>query len=343
MPTTRYAAEARWFIAWSQVRLGQDARATESLEVLRKQHPTSELAPGARYWQARLAERAGESLTARAQYDDVLSRWPDSSHAWFAAARLGTAYPSPRPAEEPVPPAALADARWRRGRALAAVGLDEWARDELLPLRSSASGAGKVALGWALVDAGAYREAQALVRGSCGNPTRTPPEVAAVCWPRPSAGAVGRLTDAGGLDRNVPYAIMNAESAFIPTATSIAGARGLMQLMPVLAQALASSRWPTRSFHPDELYRPATNAALGTAELVSLRERLGGLGVSPSLPLVIAGYNGGEEAVKRWVGGYASPPDADVFAEDIGYTETRRYVRTVLGYVQTWRRVYGDG
>ena len=92
----------------------------------------------------------------------------------------------------------------------------------------------------------------------------------------------------------------------------------------------------------NRLYEAGYNSRIATAELVSLRSRLDQTGVDPLLPLVIAGYNGGHGAVTRWAAGYATTPDADRFAEDIGYTETRRYVRRVLGTLQTYRYVYGD-
>ena len=60
------------------------------------------------------------------------------------------------------------------------------------------------------------------------------------------------------------------------------------------------------------------------------------------LPLAIAGYNGGKAAVERWLSAESAPIAPDVFMENIGYTETRRYVRKVLGYMQTYRLVYGE-
>jgi len=57
---------------------------------------------------------------------------------------------------------------------------------------------------------------------------------------------------------------------------------------------------------------------------------------------VIASYNAGEDAVRRWLAATPRAPEFDEFAEDIGYTETRQYVRGVLGHVMTYRWVYGD-
>ena len=115
-----------------------------------------------------------------------------------------------------------------------------------------------------------------------------------------------------------------------------------MQIMPFLGEELTGKLYPERHWDPADLYDPVYNAELGVAELVSLGERFADEGVDPNLPLIIAGYNGGEEAVRRWLGLYESPPDADRFAEDVGYTETRRYVRKVLGTLQAYRYVYGD-
>jgi soluble lytic murein transglycosylase-like protein len=110
--------------------------------------------------------------------------------------------------------------------------------------------------------------------------------------------------------------------------------------MPALAADLARDVLP--GFGPDDLYRAGVNARLGTLELSLLSARYTRAGTQPSLPLVIAGYNGGADAVDRWIAGYTTAPDADRFAEDISFTETRRYVRRVLGYLMEYRRAYGD-
>ena len=185
----------------------------------------------------------------------------------------------------------------------------------------------------ALAAAEDYPAARSVGRAYCA----TAPDV---CSPRPHAGAVGTIARAYGLDPLLPYAIMNAESGLDPSVTSPAGARGLMQLMPTLATALAKD--VLAGFQIDDLYRAGVNARLGTTELSLLHRRFGGGGVRPSLPLVIAGYNGGAEAVDRWLKTYAAPPDADRFAEDISFSETRKYVRRVLGFLQEYRKVYGD-
>lgn len=112
--------------------------------------------------------------------------------------------------------------------------------------------------------------------------------------------------------------------------------------MPDLATAQAVVLHPGEPFDPETLYDPAVNVEYGLAELATLTRNLSGEGVEPALPLVIAAYNGGEGAVRRWLSEQPVPIEADRWAEDISYSETRRYVRRVLGAVQVYRLLYGD-
>ena len=345
-PQSKHADEARWFIAWSFVRTARDAAARPALAEVVSRHPDSALAPVARYWLARLEARAGDAAAARAGDTEILRRWPTSGAAWFSARALGQSYRSTAvPPLPPLPPA-LDTPAFARGADLAAVGLDAWARAELLPLRERVAGgsdAGRLHLARALVEAGAYAEARALARpsGGCGSPGREDPAWRPVCTPRPLAARILPEARAAGLDPHLPYAIMMAESGFRPEVTSPVGARGLMQIMPDLGATLFGLRSPDEPYHPDVLYRPGVAANLGSLELIRLHRRFQGSRVQPSLPLVIAGYNAGLAAVERWEAA-ATDPSGDRFAEDISFAETRRYVRTVLGHLMAWRLAWGD-
>ena len=97
-------------------------------------------------------------------------------------------------------------------------------------------------------------------------------------------------------------AIVEAESEFNPRAVSRRGAQGLMQLMPRTASSLQVSD----SFDPYE------NIEGGVRHLRRLMDRYRG-----DLPLVLAAYNAGEQAVLVYHG---VPP----------FPETRRYVSRIL-------------
>ena len=97
-------------------------------------------------------------------------------------------------------------------------------------------------------------------------------------------------------------AIVEAESEFNPRAVSRRGARGLMQLMPGTASSLKVS----------DTLDPYENIEGGVRHLRRLMDRYRG-----NLPLVLAAYNAGEQAVMVYGG---VPP----------YRETRQYVNRIL-------------
>ena len=115
-----------------------------------------------------------------------------------------------------------------------------------------------------------------------------------------------------------------------------------MQVMPEVGERTHRVLYGDRPYNAEDLYQPAYNAALGTAELGLLNRSLDGTLVESSIPAVIAAYNGGEDAVRRWLAPFPAPRDPDEFGEDVSFAETREYVRRVLGYVMAWRWVYGD-
>lgn len=127
---------------------------------------------------------------------------------------------------------------------------------------------------------------------------------------------------ANEIDPLLVLSVMREESRYDNEARSIAGALGLLQLMPQTAQRVGKSLKVSLK-HNNDLYNPKTNIAIGSRYLKSLIQRFG------SLPAAIAAYNAGEEAVSGWLkkGGYNS---IDEFIEDIPYDETRNYVKRVL-------------
>lgn len=331
-PTGRFAADARWLWAWDQYKLGHADLATKGFDRVLSVDAGSETAAAAAYWKA----RSTDDLVA---LRDVMRKYPDTSYAWYAAWRLGVDYPSPTAPARPEFPKAFTDPRplLRIGLVLAGAGMADWGRPlvEKSVADAKTTQATALPMAWTLVDAEDFVGAKAL---AC--PYRSTPAGAWACTPRPHHEALEAIAKAHGLDPLLPYAIMNTESGLDPSVTSPAGARGLMQLMPALATELAADELP--GFAIDDLYRAGVNARLGTTELGRLAGRFRTATVQPSLPLVVAGYNGGGDAVARWLATYTTAPEPDRFAEDISYTETRRYVRRVLGYLMGYRRVYGD-
>ncbi|MBA3549305.1 MAG: lytic transglycosylase domain-containing protein, partial [Nannocystis sp.] len=134
------------------------------------------------------------------------------------------------------------------------------------------------------------------------------------------------------------FAIMQTESRFDPGATSWAGARGLIQLMPATAKDLARQAG-LADFDPDTLYQPAQNLDLGTRYLGNLVRRYGG--DDAAVPLAIPSYNAGAGSVDKWLDKRRTW-DFDLFIEAIPFDETRAYTQSVLERWLTYRWVHGS-
>jgi hypothetical protein len=116
------------------------------------------------------------------------------------------------------------------------------------------------------------------------------------------------------IDSALVKAVIKAESNFNHRAVSPVGARGLMQLMPATAATLQVKD----SFHPE------TNIDGGVRYLRYLMNMFNG-----NLPLVLAAYNAGENAVMRH--NNRIPP----------YPETQTYVKRVLNYFNGYSKGTG--
>ena len=144
-------------------------------------------------------------------------------------------------------------------------------------------------------------------------------------FPMIEEGRVRRYGERWQVDPALVYGLMRAESAMQPDALSPAGARGLLQLMPGTASAVARRNGLNYN-GSGELMDPAINLPLGIAHLAELQERYEGDWVR-----VAAAYNAGANAVARWL---AERPanDPDVWIETLPFFETRDYVPRVLAF-----------
>ena len=107
------------------------------------------------------------------------------------------------------------------------------------------------------------------------------------------------------------FAVADIESGFKPWVTSHAGAEGLMQLMPQTAA----------TYSVGQPYDATQNVMGGAAYLATLRVEFKG-----NLPLMIAAYNSGEQAVVGY--GNRIPP----------FRETELYVPAVLSRFDYYRK-----
>jgi len=129
------------------------------------------------------------------------------------------------------------------------------------------------------------------------------------------------------VDPALVYAVTRMESNFDANAVSAAGARGLMQIMPVTARYVTGNP----SLSTADLHDPALNLALG-------QRYLGWLGqqsvVDNNLLYLLASYNAGVGNLESWLRGMHDHNDPLLFLEAIPVRQTRAFVAEVLTY--TW-------
>lgn len=127
-----------------------------------------------------------------------------------------------------------------------------------------------------------------------------------------------------GLDEELVYAVIKAESNFSETALSRAGAQGLMQIMPSTAEFVCK-----RYGESLDALIPEQNIRLGCMYLAYLSEKF------ESKELVLAAYNAGEGTVRNWIErGWI---DTDGRYERLPFKETHDYIRKVKFFEKCYR------
>lgn len=143
-------------------------------------------------------------------------------------------------------------------------------------------------------------------------------------YPRPFTSAVADASKLTQVPADWILAVMRQESLFRDDAVSRAGARGLMQMTPSTAIAVAK-RWHLPVPDKDGTFDPPMDVQRGAAHLRDLLDKYGQLG------LTLAAYNAGAIPVARWAP--TRSMDADVWIENIPYGETRNYVQRIVEHI----------
>ncbi|MEM8499083.1 MAG: transglycosylase SLT domain-containing protein [Pseudomonadota bacterium] len=126
-----------------------------------------------------------------------------------------------------------------------------------------------------------------------------------------------------GIELSWAYAIARQESAMNPAATSHAGAKGLMQLMPGTAkETVKRNALPVKA---QDLHNEKVNSMIGTAHLGELSRLYDGNRILSS-----AAYNAGKHRADAWLKRSSRAQAFDVWIDTIPFKETRNYVQNVL-------------
>jgi soluble lytic murein transglycosylase len=348
--TGNFAPEALFQLAWQHRTAGAHRAALAALDRL-------ERLPGlgreqrlrARYWRARTLAEKGDA-SAAAAFAALAAEHPAQWYGLLARGRLPDDVQQVAFCGAPACAAATVwpleagplgdDPRFLAGVELLRMQLPDAAAEFLAVDRGGLPEDAARLLVEALQRAGRENAAVYVARTTLG-PTLTggaderTVDVWRATYPLPFRNTVERWARASKIDPDLLQAVMREESRFNPSARSATGALGLTQLMPRTAQNVARGLKLGR-VDQRMLYRPALNIRLGAAYLAELLAEFDGSSVR-----AVAAYNAGPLAVSRWV---SARPDEDVdeWVEMIPISETRDYVKRVLGSYGAYRLVYGE-
>lgn len=334
-PADRFASDARSRLGARALARGDLDGATAVFRIEVEQGGARSRA--AQYQIARLARDAGDTVTALQEWTSLAQR--DSIGYYGTMARLAAGLPDPVFVPKPitVPPVSV-----RRELALLdllqAAELDDeadalirhltdpdhWEVSELMDVAEGLIARGQarsaVAIGWRIVSLHRLNDARVL----------------RIIFPWPNRDLLEREAAEFNLDPFLLAALVRQESVFDADATSRAGARGMMQLMPATARGLA--RRLQVDWDNAFLGVADANVHLGAAHLAQMLRQYNDQ-VVPAL----AAYNAGGSRVRRWMR-YPEAQAADwfLFTERIPFPETRGYVQTLLRNRELYRALYGE-
>ncbi len=325
-----WVAEGDWVAGLAAWRMGDCETAADAFGRTARGSTNVELTAAGYYWASRAhvrcrqPERASELLRGAARLDETL-------YGMLAAEQLNKDLPR---AYE-TPDFTMTD--WQRVRGVenvrTAVALAEIGQDSLADevLRHQAS----------IGDPDQYDELSRLARElglpstqlwMAHNAPRGARAEPALRYPAPK----WQPTTGWKVDPALAYAHALQESNFRTAVVSPAGAKGLMQIMPIAAREHAPSLNMNASYA--NLADPSVNLAFGQRNLESLRDSraTGGL-----LPKIMAAYNAGLTPVTRWNSEIRDQGDPLLYMESIPYWETRGYVSIVMRNYWMYERQAG--
>lgn len=343
------AAEYRWNLAHSKARSRDLKAALEWAKPIIEQNPESQLARQAGFWAAKWAKRLGRHQEAKAIFEQVLTRYPQSYYAWRSAVALGLDVKdfttvrqlSPQVVKPSERPPLLTGSNTLKE--LYQLGFDQEAwilwqaefKNRIKPTVAEQFTDGLLRLG-------SGDNLEGITQISKLEDRETPEEQAQyqalkqqpaywhALYPFPFRELIDNWSKKRQLNPLLVTALIRQESRFMPNIRSNANAVGLMQVIPETAKTVAK-RLKLKNYTLDN---PNDNVNLGTWILEESHQNY----KNNSL-LAVASYNAGSGKVATWLD-ERQLSDPDEFIETIPYEETRDYVKQVFGNYWNYLRLY---
>ncbi len=357
-PKDPRSAWCHWRIAFESYRKDGDD-ANDLLRAHVQQHPDSPYAENALYFLGRLQERKNDVASARACYDELVARFPNTYYAIVARERLKdpsvqAAKPSPamveflrsaswpaRPEFPSFEPGKTAQSRIDRAQLLQLTGLDDWAEGEL-KFGARHDGEQENVYAYELARYAAARnepdramhDIKSYAPGYLYMPLdQAPVTFWQLAFPVPYRTSIVQYSHDESLDPFLVAALIRQESEFNVRVISHANAYGLMQLLPSTGRQLAR-HFGIKRFSSGQLLLADRNIQLGTYFFHNLLNSYGG-----QTEIALASYNAGPGRANLWRtwGPFREPAE---FIETVPFHETRGYIQLVLRNADVYRRLY---
>ncbi|MBF2003312.1 MAG: transglycosylase SLT domain-containing protein, partial [Synechococcales cyanobacterium M58_A2018_015] len=343
------AAEIRWEQAELLDKQGDLNGAWAWAKQILAENPDSEVAPKAGFWIGKWAAQLGQQDQSQAAYEQVLSEYPESYYAWRSATLLGWDVGDFSTVRQKLPQVVKAAQRTTLPagsealRELYQLGQDRdaWTlwqvefTNRLKPTVAEQFTDGLLRLGVQdhldglfMLSSLAWREPAA--EKAEVKAIKRQPEYWQALYPFPFLEPIEHWSQQRQLNPMLVTALIRQESRFEPKIESVAGAKGLMQVMPETADWVAAQI----DLKPFNLEDPVDNINLGTWYLDYTHREYD----NNSL-FAVASYNAGPGSVADWIERFGTS-DLDRFVEQIPFPETRGYVESVFGNYWNYLRLY---
>ena len=143
---------------------------------------------------------------------------------------------------------------------------------------------------------------------------------------------VSKYSQEYGVEEDLIYAWIKAESNFDANAISNKNAKGLMQLMYSTAEEIAYKSGIELT--EENILDPDTNINIGTKYISNLLEKYN------CIEVALAAYNAGSGNVDKWIkNGTIKSDGSDI--ENIPYKETNTYVRKIMRDYKIYTQLEG--
>lgn len=162
-------------------------------------------------------------------------------------------------------------------------------------------------------------------------------------YPRKFQSEVEDASARFGVEPNLIYAIIKAESDFTETAVSSVGAIGLMQVLPDTFILDIREHIGLENARSAVLFEAQENILAGTYYFAHWYDHFN-IVYEMDDPTVeaLAAYNAGISNVWKWLEDDTLSDWKGLFVEEIPFEETREYVKRVLEYKEKYDALYGS-